>query len=214
MKHIVKGQEPREFTDWKNCANGDWQPTYGDLCGDEKKAVKTALMLEQGYICCYCERELEGHDSHIEHFNPQSTHVSDSLNFSNMLCSCQGQQKCEPRHCGNLKGNEVLPISPLESDCESKFTYTADGYIGHVSNDRDAEDTIRILGLGIDKLNALRKGAIEGVFDDINDINEESLAIFVNEYLTKIDGKYKPFHTTIGYLTSLYLSEPPDLSGS
>jgi hypothetical protein len=65
MKHIVKQHEPKAFANWKALANDDWQPTYGDLSGEAKKAVKSALMAEQGYICCYCERRLTEEDSHI-----------------------------------------------------------------------------------------------------------------------------------------------------
>ena len=55
MKHIVKGLEPDVFSAWKALENPDWTPTYDDLRGAEKQAVKTALMQEQGYLCCYCE---------------------------------------------------------------------------------------------------------------------------------------------------------------
>ena len=85
MKHIVKQGEPEAFLDWKALANEDWMPTYDDLAGETKKTVKGALMEEQGYICCYCERRLTDGDSHIEHFQPQSDPAVDPLDFSNML---------------------------------------------------------------------------------------------------------------------------------
>ena len=50
MKHITKQAEPQEFRDWKAKANADWQPTYDDLRGAEKQAVKQALMAEQGFL--------------------------------------------------------------------------------------------------------------------------------------------------------------------
>lgn len=56
MKYIVKNVEPQAFTDWKALANEDWKPSYDKLSGVEKQVVKTALMQEQGYLCCYCER--------------------------------------------------------------------------------------------------------------------------------------------------------------
>lgn len=72
MKHIVKGDEPKELKDWKALASAAWQPTYTGLQNPEKQAVKKSLMAEQGYICCYCERRLQDGDSHIEHLRPQS----------------------------------------------------------------------------------------------------------------------------------------------
>jgi len=199
MKYIIKGTEPKKFLSWKALANINWQPTYNDLRGEEKQAVKSALMEEQGYICCYCERELSDNDSHIEHFKPQSDRSVDSLDFSNMLCSCQKQlEQGEPRHCGNLKGswfdNELL-VSPLAADCEKKFTYIYDGYIQAANNNPSASETISKLGLGIDKLNDLRRKAIEPFIDD--ELSEDELKIFLDGYLRKKNGKFNSFHTTL-----------------
>jgi hypothetical protein len=58
MKYIKKGPEPKELIEWKGLANENWQPSYNDLRNPEKSLVKTALMVEQGYICCYCEQAL------------------------------------------------------------------------------------------------------------------------------------------------------------
>jgi len=202
MKYIVKGPEPQKFTNWKALANENWQPGYNGLSGQEKEAVKTALMEEQGYICCYCERELTDSDSHIEHIRPQSDPTVDPLDYSNIACSCQNQtKKGEPRHCGKLKDDwydKNRFISPLDKNCESFFEYTFDGYIQPANNDQAASVTIDKLGLNIDKLNELRKKAIEPfIYDDLSD---EELADFVNGYLKKQNGKFNPFYTTIKYL--------------
>ena len=104
MKHIVKQQEPQAFAEWKALGSADWAPTYRELSGEIKQSVKQALMAEQGYLCCYCERRLIDHDSHIEHFRPQNDPQVDPLDYTNLLCSCQNKiEKGEPRHCGNLK---------------------------------------------------------------------------------------------------------------
>ena len=104
MKYIVKQNEPEDFTKWKALKNEEWTPTYDKLSGVVKIAVRQALMTEQGYICCYCERRLTDNDSHIEHFRPQENKSTDPLDFKNMLCSCQQRlKKGDPRHCGNRK---------------------------------------------------------------------------------------------------------------
>jgi uncharacterized protein (TIGR02646 family) len=200
MKHIKKGREPKEFTEWKGLANENWQPSYDDLRNPEKTIVKNALMEEQGYICCYCEQELIETDSHIEHLLPQDSYPEKALDFSNMLRSCQDKlKKGEPRHCGNLKGDDELPISPLDEDCERYFKYTYDGYIEPVNEKaRTTIETIKMLGLDIDKLNALRKDAIEPFIDSL--LTEEELIEFVSAYLKKVDGRYQPFYTTIKFL--------------
>jgi len=210
MKHIIKQREPQVFTDWKSMDSEDWQPTYKNLSGEPKEAVKNALMDEQGYICCYCERRLTDEDSHIEHFRPQSDPAADALDYGNMLCSCMNNlQKGEPRRCGNLKENwfdERLLISPLDPSCEESFAYTGDGHVKPAdSGDEAAAMTIKKLGLDIPKLNALRARAIEPFLED--GLSIEDLKRFVTGYLQRgINGMYSEFWTMIRYLFRGYES--------
>lgn len=130
MKFIRKGQEPPELAAWKALSNDNWKPTYDALRGEEKAAVLEALMREQGSICCYCERRLTEGDRHIEHLVPQCDGSVDGLDFGNMLYSCQDRLcPCEPRHCGNLKGDWHDPdllVSPSIPDARrgSRFSAT------------------------------------------------------------------------------------------
>ncbi len=204
MKYITKRDEPEVFSDWKALANEDWQPTFGNLAGEPKNAVKKALMAEQGYICCYCERQLTDDDSHIEHFRPQSDPTVDPLDFGNLLCSCQNQiKRGEPRHCGNLKDNwfdPYLVVSPLDADCEKRFAFTGDGVIKPATeDDQAASETITRLGLDIPKLNALRAKAIEPFLDE--ELTPEEIQSFVSGYLARdASGRFGEFWTTIRYL--------------
>lgn len=204
MKHIIKGDEPQEFHDWKDSANEDWQPSYHALRGVEKEAVKNSLMAEQGYICCYCERRLLDNDSHIEHLKPQSDPGVDPLDYDNMVCSCQDQlKKGEPRHCGNLKEDwfdDHLFVSPLDANCENQFAYTHDGGIqAFPENNTAADKTIEKLGLNIPKLIDLRKKAIEPFLDE--DLDDTDIANFVSGYLQKDNqGEFGEFCATISFL--------------
>ena len=214
MKHIVKNQHTPSFDKWMALANEDWQPTYGKggLRGAEKREVKFSLMNEQGHICCYCERQLTATDSHIEHFNPQSNNAVDPLNYTNMLCSCQDQLKeGEPRHCGNSKDNwfdKHLLISPLDSNCEKRFAYTADGEIQPANESDDAATmTIERLKLNIEILNERRKKAIEPFLNEY--LDEQDFLKFVNGYLKKnSDDTFNEFWTTINYL---FVQKPPPI---
>jgi uncharacterized protein (TIGR02646 family) len=205
VKHIVKQAEPDAFKQWKALANPDWQPTYADLRGEPKQAVKHALMAEQGHICCYCERRLTENDSHIEHFMPQESGKL-TLDFSNLLCSCQNNvQTGEPRHCGNLKDHwfdSALLISPLKPDCEKRFAFTGDGGMQPADGtDQAAITTIEKLGLDIPKLRALRAKAIEPFLDE--QLSTDELNRFVAGYLCKDSaGCFAEFWTTIQYLFS------------
>jgi uncharacterized protein (TIGR02646 family) len=201
MKYISKGAEPAEFIDWKAKGNDNWQPTYSTLSGDPKKAVKLALMAEQGYICCYCEGRLHYHDSHIEHHQPQSDPTADAIDFSNLLCSCQDRlKKGEPRHCASSRGDWSMPISPLDPSCEVRFAFSADGLIRPAQEDDDeAKETISKLQLHIPKLNSLRSSAIEPFLTE--ELSLEEFQSFVSGYLRKDDkGQFGEFWTTIRYL--------------
>ena len=210
MKYIVKQDEPGAFTSWKSRRNPNWHPNYNNLSGEPKKALKTALQAEQGYICCYCEQRLTDKDSHIEHLRPQSDPSVDPLDYGNLLCSCQNQvRKGEPRHCGNLKEDwfdQNLLVSPLDPDCEIRFAFTGDGSIKPMAvDDVAASETIKRLGLNIPKLNALRENAIAPFLDE--DLTHEELQTFVTGYLVKAAaGQFGEFWTTIHYLFKDYVS--------
>lgn len=204
MKQIVKQAEPQELIVWKTQANEVWQPSYNDLRGAEKQAVKLSLMAEQGYLCCYCENRLVDDDSHIEHFQPQNDPTIDPLNYANLLCSCQSRiAKGAPRHCGNLKNgwfDEQLLISPLANGCEERFAYSGDGLIRPSDQaDESARVTIEKLGLDMAKLNDLRKKAIDPFVDAT--LSETEFCQFVTGYLDRdTEGMFGEFCTTIRHL--------------
>lgn len=210
MKYIVKSSEPKESFDWKKSdkmflrGNPKWKKFPTHL----KDILRDAICKEQGYICCYCERNLLPNDYHLEHLLPKAPNKFPlkQLDYDNLLCSCQLElEEGEPRHCGNSKGSwfdDNLFISPLNPDCETKFKYTFDGYIEPANEDDNAAiTTIKKLNLDIDKLNALRRGAVAPFVDE--EISPEDLNDFVSEYLkdkNENDGKFNEFFTTIRYL--------------
>lgn len=204
MKYIRKGPEPQVFTEWKDCANDEWHPTFATLGSTEKRAVKDALMDEQGHICCYCERQLTEGDSHIEHLRPQSLPGVDPLDFANMACSCQSNWRPrEPRHCGQLKGDWYDPclfVSPLDPDSESRFHFLGNGTILPAqAGDTGAAETIHRLGLGIPKLNAMRRSAIAPFLDP--DLSPAEIARLAQAWLQPDEhGRFNEFYTTIRYL--------------
>ena len=168
--------------------------------------MKLKLIKEQGYICCYCERSIITNNSHIEHFRPKSDRSVDSLDFSNLLCSCVKDKVAgDPLRCGHLKDNwfdPILLVSPFDLTCEIKFRYKPDGLISPADpNDQAAKETIDRLGLNTTELIALRKGAIEGFSNSDNPFSVSELQQAVTDYLQQdLQGRFSPFWTTIKYL--------------
>ncbi|MCD4817788.1 MAG: TIGR02646 family protein [Candidatus Cloacimonetes bacterium] len=215
MKYIVKNNEPQSLIDWKKNdkmfqrGKPDWKRFKHSKNKKIQDELIESLKKEQGYICCYCERELIVGNCHIEHLKPKATNKYPELQleYNNLLCSCQLEiDKGEPRHCGNSKGSwydDDLLISPLDADCEIKFKYFGDGNIDHIN--KASEQTIIHLQLGIDKLIALRKGVIDTfIFVDPvtkNELlNDEDRKEYTKQYLQIVNGKVNEFYTTIKYL--------------
>ncbi|MGP8336075.1 hypothetical protein, partial [Serratia sp. CY43514] len=108
-------------------------------------------------------------------------------------------------HCGSAKGewfDELLTISPLSADCESRFKFTADGEIQPANvNDEGAKESIRHLNLNLPKLNSMRKNALEPFLDE--NLTDDEFSEFVKGYLeySPVNG-YSIFWTTINKLFS------------
>ncbi|MGE1092657.1 retron system putative HNH endonuclease [Pseudomonas sp. 29] len=200
MKRVLKGTEPASFTDWKNTANDDWAPTYPTLQNPQKRDLHAVLLQEQGFLCCYCGREIEAATSHIEHFRPQEDFEDLALDYQNLFASCLRETKPgNPLHCGHRKGNwfeETLHISPLSDQCELRFRYLQNGEIQPAdSADLPAAKMIEILALDIAYLTNRRRDTIRRLFDDefITSASNEDLARLVGVIRAARVSDQKPF---------------------
>ena len=170
MKRIAKNPEPQEFTDWKARDRMAHRPNWNRVRPEIKTVIHESLMQEQGYICCYCEGRISIGKSHVEHFRPRRKYRGLQLDYGNLHCSClRAQSSEEPDHCGHRKGSwfdKHMLVSPLQGDCEKRFTFAVNGEIyPRSSDDPAAETTIRRLGLDLPKLNALRAAAVDALCD-------------------------------------------------
>lgn len=196
MRHIDKStEEPHFFTEWKRKANPGWQPTFQTMPSAIKKDLKAVLTKEQLGICCYCEAKLLDNYSHIEHFRPQENYPNLSLDYANMLCSCQSNlKKGDPRHCGNAKGSwfdNTLTLSPLDLNCSEHFNYTGDGHVYPANkHDMAARETIEHLALDIPELVASRQSVLDTFLDD--EISDEDFKKFYYKYFERISAENPP----------------------
>ncbi len=171
MKHVMKGASASEFEAWKALANPDWTPSYdGNLQNPQKHALHVSLLTEQGWVCCYCGRSIAQHDSHIEHFRPQDRYADLALSYENLHASCiRESEPGTPLHCGHAKGagfDELLQISPLDAQSESRFLYTMDGsIIASDAADTQAAYMVDLLRLDIAFLRNRREEEVSRVFD-------------------------------------------------
>ncbi len=226
MKHIQKRGEPEDFTRWKNPSR-TWEKFQKKT--RIRRLVKSSLLEEQFYLCCYCEQGLEKEDdtleplsdselfddtetnehsfefekSHIEHFRPRRDPAVDPLSYDNLLCSCLKDWPSNiPLHCGALKGrwfDPLLLISPLDLTCETRFLYSAEGDI------LPADENDQAAGITIEKLGLnipklkAKRAAAIDPFTDAS-LSLEELKILVDDYLQETNGRLNQFWTTIKYL--------------
>ncbi len=170
MKYIQKNCEPIGLRQYKQSPNASY-------AGLRKKkalyhAVKYALAEEQGFICCYCGRRISGKssDTQIEHIYAKGTPVYEEMQLdyeTNLLACCDGGKqergngkiRKEDLFCESLKGDTILPVSPLTIECEDKFIFADNGEVLGIG--KDAEVTIKILNLNSPVIKNMRKYAID-----------------------------------------------------
>jgi len=203
MKQIVKNPEPTAFIEWKS----KWEtpPGWAEFDGTSmKQQVKSALLEEQGYLCCFCESRVGVNSGHIAHLFDRCNHPDLVLSYKNLLYSCRENPRGEPQTCGHSQGNKILPISPLDDGCETSFAYSEDGYIH--GKDNSARDTIHILNLnGSNRLRESRRKVYEEICDNQDTLSPDEFARWITSELNRqSDGMFKEYWTTKKYAAGLY----------
>lgn len=171
MLFIHKGEEPGFLTEFKRKNPKDkydstnfkkWIPVLRDTLCQEQKG-----------LCAYCCAKINVEKSHNEHIEPRNpgTYVSKrSLDYDNIVASCQNKNTC-----GIKKGSKYDKekfISPLDEHCEEKFSYFANGEI--VGD----EYTIDLLGLNHYTI----KSARQSVYKVLMDMDKKSIELaFLDE---------------------------------
>lgn len=201
MRKITKraGYEPQELTDWKRSNPNQRYPQLKD--GAVRQAIRTEALAEQYYLCGHCCQTLFGDgDCHNEHVEAQDLNQNRTLDFSNIIASCNTLKQC-----GDSHKSQPLPLTPLMAQCETDLVFKLSGRVS--GKNPDAIETIRVLNLGdteknnkslIEKrkqlsLALLTEHAIAP--EDEEDWAEEPelLADVINDLLTPDNGKLKPF---------------------
>jgi len=157
MKYIEKRSEPHELRAWKrDLPIGDdgkpYNTRYKHLESHLKETLLVYLLEDQGYICCYTGMRVTATSSHIEHFKPRSQCVDlEEIDYENLLAAYPKPESGKPG-CpfgAEAKKDDILPITPLRRDCETRFLFDEDGYIS-VANERDSDAAESIAVLVLD----------------------------------------------------------------
>lgn len=169
MRHIQKGNEPRDLGEWRTrCMKGP-NFNYDSIDAELRRNIRQALVAEQRGLCAYTGRWINDTMCHIEHLKPRAhCEKGEDVFYGNMVACVPAPNTARLPYGAHQKGSwpdptqEGLFVSPLRPECETRFTYTSRGEMKPArQDDIAAAETIHRLGLNNDRLRQLREAAIE-----------------------------------------------------
>ena len=203
MKHIVKGAEPAELSAWKQGQTAaGLDPAWGDFQNPQKRDCRSLLLREQGAICCYCMAAIAMSSMHVEHLEPRASRPELALAWSNLLGCCaprnrKGSKLETQSHCGEYRGTRSLAITPLQPDCETRFSYDFTGQIHPAhSTDTAARETIANLNLNAESLRDNREKMIREAYGQLGNLAED---LWLRTYVDEREGAFPEFAAMFGW---------------
>lgn len=200
MRKITKraGYEPQSLTDWKRANQNKRYSQLKD--GAVRQAIRSEALEEQYYLCGHCCQALSGDgDCHNEHVEAQDLNQNRTLDFSNIIASCNTQNQC-----GDSHKSQALPLTPLMDECETDLVFKLSGRVS--GKTPDANETIRVLNLGDREINnksliAKRKAAVHSLLWQYNidpDADpeledDEIIEMMIDDLSTPDNGKLEAF---------------------
>lgn len=167
MRNIRKGEEPRALTEYRMQADA----TYETLPG--KDQLRNALVAEQRGLCCYCMGRIsaEWGRIRIEHWQSQSAHPDQQLNWRNLLGACNGGHggSLNEQHCDVRKGDRDLSRNPADPshEVEALIRYPPDGRIESTNAPFDAELN-DVLNLNAESLKSIRRATLSAFLKSVH----------------------------------------------
>ena len=195
MVYIKKNVEPNSLTEFRESTPN---ASYDGLPTDVKNNIKNYLLVEQGYVCAYCMKQIDTKSTTIEHYIAQSTDSSRDLEHSNMLGVCPGNMgnPYKMQTCGCHRGNTALAINPHVRTCIDTISYTSDGLI--VSTAVTINDDIdKTLNLNVSFLARNRKNALDKLKEELLKCNDTGTwKLLVKKYIAKLsnDARKEPYY--------------------
>jgi uncharacterized protein (TIGR02646 family) len=170
MKYIQKSGSPHKYSEWRARVAGTPKADFREMPKEQKGILLTALIQEQGSLCAYTMRRIEGDSSHVEHIRPQSVcraeRAGSDLEFNNLVaCFPREDLKSEYSYGAKQKGGWWINgganfVSPLQPVCEKRFRFDREGKISAVQDNVAASTTIKVLRLDHPSLTEDRRRAI------------------------------------------------------
>jgi uncharacterized protein (TIGR02646 family) len=151
MRQITKN-EPSYFTTAKNKVKF---PKTKEAWADEHiskirfKLRSDILLEEQMLLCAYCEKEIDENpkNSNIDHFKTRNLFPELTLEYSNLLVSCNTEGRCSNFKDTHIKNREEYKniINPITENPNNFFDYLTTGEI--IAKNKKGQFTIDTFNL-------------------------------------------------------------------
>ena len=207
MKKITKGKEPISLTKYRSSipiVDMEKPNIYDDY--REKDILRTQLLEEQGYLCCYCMSQITERNSKIEHFKAQSLFRDKQIKYSNLFVACKGGEGTKEHSCDTLKGNKSLNTINLTLKIESDLKYSKQGEISSVISTETKVSSLTkeindVLNLNSIILTKNRKQTYEDFKNKYKGkLSKRELKRAIKFYQTKENGRYPPYSEMMVFL--------------
>jgi len=195
MRTISKGSEPSSLTAWKRT---NPHGRYNQLTEDIRRIIRQHALEEQFYLCAYCCQRIQDINAcHNEHVEAQNLNLGRTLDFSNIVASCNTSNQC-----GDAHKSQHLPLTPLMAECETELRFKISGRVEGL-NER-ATVTIQVLNLGdheknnralIEKRKQLSDALLWKFYGDPNqglEEDKEVLELLINDLAQPQQGQLEP----------------------
>ncbi len=173
MVNIQKNTSPQSLSQYKRESISQYGESLnaGNIFDDfrYKPELRTALAIEQGYVCAYCMSRIEDDqlETKIEHCHSQSEYPSEKLDYNNLLLCCPGNsgKRARDQYCDTKKDAISLSYNPADQSKDLKILIryqSSDGtiYSEHSGLNTELND---VLNLNHVRLMSNRKKVIMAV---------------------------------------------------
>ena len=197
MRKLTKGAEPDSLALWKNQNPNGRYNQLGDG-NSVRQDIRQKSLEEKFYLCGHCCQALKDISlCHNEHVEAQSINPNRTLDYSNIIASCNTNKQC-----GDAHNAQPLPLTPFMRACETELKFKISGRVEGLTD--DAVESIRVLNLGDTEQN--NKSLIEkrkqlihslllvnGIDADDGIEDNELIEMVIDDISQPIDGKLEAF---------------------
>ena len=174
MRQITK-DEPSYFTTAKSKVKlpkvkGAWEDEH--ISKIRAQLRSDMLLEEQNLLCAYCEKEIDDNakNSNIDHFKTRNLFPELTLEYSNLLVSCNTDDRCsnfKDKHIKNREEYEHI-VNPAFANPNDFFDYLPTGEI--IAKNEKGQFTIDIFNLKDESLTQCRLQIVKSLqhLDDLS----------------------------------------------